>query len=147
MRYAAILPILLCACYTDTFMTQAVPLARAQGRDIAARWSISEPNSAGGLTVHLRAANLTNKTIKYFDAWVALYNGVGDPIKGTIRGRHVAAIRMTGPYPPEKDFWGNWDSLWYNYAGKCFKVKRIKLIFMDGTSKSIKPATGCHGTG
>lgn len=137
---AAVLSLTACKITTEAYFQDAVAEATAAGAPvIITRAYTSTPNAAGGVDLVIYAANTTNKTIKYIEYDAQAFNAVGDPVRGTIRNSRIVGARETGPIRPgANNSFGNWQNLWYNHSIKCARLTMVKVIYMDGSSKTLR---------
>lgn len=97
------------------------------------------PNSAGGVDLHIKWKNTSDKVVKYAYFTCELYNAVDDVVPDTISGSYSFTGKVTGPINPgvtEGDS-GLWENAWWNYSGKYAKITEIKIEYMDGTEIEI----------
>jgi hypothetical protein len=98
----------------------------------------SNPNTAGGVDLHIIWKNKTRRTIKYANFRVTAINAVGDEVRSEI-GHYGTAV-ATGPIRPGvvNGYGTYWDCMWYNSSIRKCKVTSVDLEFMDGTFLEIK---------
>lgn len=100
----------------------------------------SEPNSAGGVDLHIVWQNKSEKTVKYAYFTVEPYNAVGDVVSCTIRWTSEFRGKVTGPI--ELNAWEGentyWECAWYNSTITKVKLLQIDIEYMDGTTASMK---------
>jgi hypothetical protein len=98
----------------------------------------SDPNSAGGVDLHIIWKNKAKRTIKYLTFYVKAINAVGDEVFTEIG--YSGKATLTGPVKPgvTYGYGGYWDCFWYNSDIRKCKVTRVELEFMDGTEITIK---------
>lgn len=99
----------------------------------------SNPNSAGGIDLHIKWKNVSDKTVKYAYFECDLYNAVDDRVSCDIRDYYTFRGKITGPIAPGTIYGDNvlWETAWYNNSGKYPKVIGIELEYMDGTRVTI----------
>ena len=99
----------------------------------------SNPNSAGGVDLHVAWQNLSEKTIKYISFESIPYNAVDDPVKCTIRQTSSFKGQVTGPIEPGTVYGENyrWSCAWYNNTIKRAAIVGVKIDYMDGSSVTI----------
>lgn len=97
------------------------------------------PNSAGGVALHVVWQNTSNKVIKYSYFTVVPYNSVEDAVSCTIRHQSEFTGKVTGPINPDQ--WNGesryWDNAWYNNTIVKAKLTKIQIDYMDGTSEKL----------
>lgn len=89
-------------------------------------------NEYGSVTLGLTFANLSNKTIKYLEAFFSIYNEVNDlRCKGNVSG--------TGPIEPGNTGSWDWDYTRYYTArdSRYLYIDRIVLTYTDGTKHTL----------
>lgn len=93
------------------------------------------PNSAGGVDLHIKWKNTSNKTIKYITFDCNLYNAVDDMVACDIKNQYTFRGQVTGPIEPGTVYGDNrsWDNAWWNNSGKYPKIVGIEIEYMDGT--------------
>lgn len=94
------------------------------------------PDYAGGVKFGFAYRNLTNKTIKYVDFWVKPYNAVGDVQYDSITKRATMQVVDTGPIAPNGVSGGVSTPLWYNHSITCLVIVKLRIRYVDGTSKT-----------
>lgn len=97
------------------------------------------PNSAGGVNLHIKWKNTSDKVVKYAYFTCELYNAVDDVVSNTITGRYAFTGTVTGPINPG-DIYGDyvlWENAWWNHSGKYAKITEIEIEYMDGTEIEI----------
>ncbi len=89
-------------------------------------------NSAGGINMNWCANILSDKTIKYINMTVRLYNAVDDRLSDEISGESEFNLKITGPL--NKDVWLKTQTP-FAYADTCAKVSidEMSVEFTDGT--------------
>lgn len=89
-------------------------------------------NSAGGINMNWCANILSDKTIKYINMTVRLYNAVNDQLSDEISGKSEFDLKITGPL--NNDVWIKTKKP-FAYADTCAKVSidEMSIEFMDGT--------------
>lgn len=98
----------------------------------------SEPNSAGGVDLHINFTNVSNKTIKYIYLTAVAYNAVNDPVYCEIRGESSRGGKYTGPLEPGCSTGDIYlDCLWYNSTIKYAKITDVSVEFMDGITVDV----------
>lgn len=94
-----------------------------------------EPNSVGGVDLHIKWTNSSEKTIKYIYFYVQPYNAVDDPVTCDITNDSIIKCYSTGPFERgEGGHPGVWECVWYNNTIKYAKITKIEIEYMDGTS-------------
>ena len=98
-----------------------------------------EPNIAGGVDLHIKWKNTSDKTIKYITFSCNLYNAVDDIIADTITNSYRRNFQVTGPIEPGTVYGDNylWENAWWNNSGKYPKIIGINVEYMDGTEIEI----------
>lgn len=83
-------------------ITLAIPVYAANSKpSVELSYLVFLRNSVGGCTPTLYFRNNTNKTIKYYDWYLTLYNRVGDPVKDDITHSSTVKLRVIGPSEPD----------------------------------------------
>lgn len=96
---------------------------------------VSEPNSAGGVDLHIIWKNKTKRVIKYARFEVGAINAVNDEVYSDISIYPGSQwVKVTGPVKPNQvnGYGTYWSCVWYNHTIKRCKIKSVKLEFMDG---------------
>ena len=98
-----------------------------------------EPNSAGGVNLHIIWKNTSDKTVKYAHFTCDLYNAVDDKVADTITRNYSQTGTVTGPIEPGAVYGKNylWENFWWNNTGRYAKITKIRLEYMDGTEIKI----------
>ena len=98
-----------------------------------------EPNSAGGVDLHIYWQNTSKKTIKYVRFTVDAYNRVNDLARCSIRRESEFTGKVTGPIKPGQWYGGDiiWPCAWYNSTIVKAILTKIKIEYMDGTTCEI----------
>lgn len=101
--------------------------------------TVSQPNSAGGIDLHIKFKNTSDKVIKYITFTCELYNAVDDRVADSIGNDYSFRGKVTGPINPGSIYGNNtyWTCAWYNYSGKYTKISKIQIEYMDGTKIEI----------
>lgn len=100
------------------------------------RIGASSPNSAGGVDFQFGATNLSEKTIKYLELTGTAYNAVGDRVSGEISRLSTRRVTDTGPYAPNVSTGIRiLENAWYNHTVRCVEVSRVKITYMDNTTR------------
>jgi predicted nucleic-acid-binding Zn-ribbon protein len=99
----------------------------------------SNPNSAGGVDLHIIWQNLSPKVIKYISFTVVPYNAVNDIVQCTIRDESTFTGQVTGPvYSGE---WRGestyWECPWYNNTIRRAELIGVSITYMDGSKENI----------
>lgn len=99
----------------------------------------SEPNSVGGVDLHIIWRNNSNKTIKYIRFSVTPYNAVGDPQSSEIGGTSSINAKVTGPINPGITYGEGylWECAWYNNTITTVKLNGIEITYMDDSTASL----------
>ena len=99
----------------------------------------SDPNSAGGVDLHIVWQNKSDKPIKYCTFNVVPYNAVNDIMECRIRGRSEFVGTVTGPIEPGG--WGDngrfWSCAWYNRTITRAELFEINIEYMDGSRAKV----------
>jgi hypothetical protein len=98
-----------------------------------------DPNSAGGVDLHIVWQNTSNKAVKYCVFSVEPYNAVGDVVECTIKNISEYNGKVTGPISPGQ--WEGednyWECAWYNTTIVKAKLTKINIDYMDGSSEEL----------
>lgn len=81
--------------------------------------------------------NSGKKTIKYVTFTVTGLNAVGDPVSGRARAGVSPTLRGIGPIEPDATATYSKDYMWMTDIVQSYRIRSIKLEYMDGTSKVI----------
>jgi len=81
--------------------------------------------------------NPTKKTIKYVSFTVVGLNAVGDAVTAGIRGGSAPLLRGIGPIGPGESGSYSKDYMWMTDVVQSFRIRSIKLEYMDGSSKVV----------
>ena len=97
------------------------------------------PNSAGGVNLHIKWKNTSDKTVKYVTFACNLYNAVDDMVACDIKNQYTFRGKVTGPIEPGAIYGDNylWENAWWNNSGKYPKIVGIEIEYMDGTEVEI----------
>lgn len=108
-------------------------------------FSVSKPNSVGGVDWTAKIENTSQKTIKYITFIVEAYNAVDDAVECEITGKSVVKCKGTGPVVPtsqtDPSAVFTWETVWYNSTISYVKTLEIQIEYMDGTQVSISEDT------
>ena len=99
---------------------------------------LKSPNSAAGCDYVFEYKNNSPKTIKYLTWRGITYNAVGDPVNCTIRHQSSFSGKDTGPVYSGDSGGGVWDCIIYNWSATELRLTSISIIYMDGSTASIK---------
>jgi hypothetical protein len=94
-------------------------------------------NSVGGLKPVIYISNYSSKKIKYVYLDVSFYNAVADKVTNSIGGYSSASLKITGPIKAWNTEWFSWDPVFYNTTATKMKIGSVKIIYMDGTTKTV----------
>lgn len=120
--------------YSNTVKCKIIVKARPQLYIKEATFGI---NSAGGVEPYIALENNFNKTIKYIYFESYFYNTVGDPAYCEIKNTYHQTLQITGPLKKGASESYYWDPVIYNYSTGKMYIKTVKIIFMDGTTKTL----------
>jgi hypothetical protein len=94
----------------------------------------------GGLKVYVTMSNNSNKKIKSASLTISFYNDANKKLSSST-GNHKGSFNIT--FKDEKI--GSWESkvfdwtdIFWNYYATKIKVENVKVIYTDGTTKTIK---------
>lgn len=93
-------------------------------------------NSVGGVEPAFFIVNNSNKTIKYVNFNITVYNAVGDKVYNDIGGYGNAKLQVTGPLKPWRAKMYHWDAVFYDNAAYSVYVKEATVTYTDGTKKT-----------
>lgn len=82
--------------------------------------------------------NPSTKMIKYVSFTVVGYNAVNDPVRGRAKGPTSITVKGVGPIKQNESATYDWAYMWFTDLVQRFKIKEIKLQYMDGTKRTIK---------
>lgn len=94
-------------------------------------------NSVGGVEPCINFENNFTKTIKYVYFDTVYYNTVGDLAICWVTGRSKVTLTVTGPIKPGKGKDCEWDPVIYDYSTGKMHIKSAKVVFMDGSTKTV----------
>lgn len=104
--------------------------------------SITDCNSAGGISIQIECTLFSKKTIKYMYFTVKAYNRVNDVEYCQISNKSTSKLRVIGPINPDPNIGTeltyNWENIWYNYAIENVKLTSWEVVYLDGTTIKIK---------
>lgn len=94
-----------------------------------------QPNSAGGVDLHINWVNNSEEAIKYVTFLTKPYNAVGDYVTCTIRQERIFSGQCTGPYEKGSGEGKSryWKNAWYNNTIVGCSIIGIKIEYMDGS--------------
>jgi len=97
----------------------------------------SNPNTYGGVDLHIVWKNKTKRVIKYANFRVSPINAVGDKVYSEFKHNSIAVV--TGPIKPNgvSGYGTYWDCVWYNSTIKKCVINSVELEFMDGSKLEI----------
>lgn len=101
------------------------------------KFSISRPNSAGGVNVYLTCTNLSEKPIKYIRFWLIFENNVHDLVFCDIRDNHYPGCEIVGPINKLKSDSGYWENVIYNYSTRHAWISELNILYMDGSEEKL----------
>lgn len=95
-----------------------------------------DPNSAGGVDLHIVWQNTSSKTVKYATFTVEPYNAVGDVVSCSIRDHSQFSGQVTGPVRPGTVSGAGkvWETAWYNPTIVRARLVSIHLEYTDGST-------------
>lgn len=94
-------------------------------------------NFLEGVEPYIAFQNNFGKTIKYVYFECYFYNTVGDPAYCSIQGTNHQTLQITGPIKDGVMDSYYWDAVIYNSSTGKMYLKSAKVVFMDGTSKTV----------
>lgn len=99
----------------------------------------SNPNSAGGVDLHIIFRNNSAKSIKYITFEVIPYNAVGDAQYCEIRDYSNYRGQVTGPINPGATYgYGYlWECAWYNNTIVKAKLISVNITYTDSSNASL----------
>ncbi|WNS46511.1 hypothetical protein [Paenibacillus sp. MMS20-IR301] len=123
-------------------LAEASQSAKSKARSIlrvSESWS-SEPNSAGGVDLHIKWQNNSTKVAKYVYFSVEPYNAVEDIVGSEIGGTTTFTGRETGPFEQGSGSDGSnyWENAWYNNTITHVKLTQVTVDYMDGSTVTIQ---------
>jgi hypothetical protein len=88
--------------------------------------------------------NPSNNTIKY--VWVSLigYNSVQDPVRGRSGRGPSITVKGVGPIEPGAIASYEWKYAWLTDLVQSFKISEIKVQYMSGATRTIRPSSSVH---
>lgn len=101
-------------------------------------FDVSEHTEGTGFDVTIY--NSGKKTIKYVVFSVTGFNAVKDPVRDRVRNTTTLTLRGIGPIEPGETASYSKDYMWMTDVVQYFRIDRIKLEYVDGTSKVISDA-------
>lgn len=104
----------------------------------ASIFDVSEHTEGTGFDVTVY--NSGKKTIKYVVFSVTGFNAVKDPVRDRVRNTTTLTLRGIGPIEPGETASYSKDYMWMTDVVQYFRIDRIKLEYVDGTSKVISDA-------
>lgn len=81
--------------------------------------------------------NTGKKTIKYVTFTLQGLNAVNDTVRDRLTGTTFPTFKGIGPIEPGEVASYSKDYMWHTDVVDAFRIKQIKIEFMDGTSKVI----------
>ncbi|MGV4528746.1 hypothetical protein [Ornithobacterium rhinotracheale] len=97
----------------------------------------SNPTSGYSSTgMEFKIMNLNKKTIKYIYFYVVGYNDVDDPVKGK-NGEFTQRLKCIGPVKYQNASLWSFDYVWFTDVVSYTKLKKFKIIYMDGTEVTL----------
>jgi hypothetical protein len=95
-----------------------------------------DPNSAGGVDLHIVWQNTSSKTVKYATFTVQPYNAVGDVVSCSIRDYSEFSGQVTGPVRPGRVYGAgmSWETAWYNPTIVRAQLMKIHIEYTDGST-------------
>lgn len=91
-----------------------------------------------GTSFSVTVSNPTDKTIKYIWFTVVGYNPVQDPVKDVFKGGPALTVRAVGPIKKYETSGYKWDYMWHTNIVRSFKIKEIKVQYMDNSTRIIR---------
>lgn len=101
------------------------------------KFSISKPNSAGGVNVYFTCTNLNEKPIKYVQFQLIFENNVHDLVFCDIRGSHYPGCQIVGPINKLKSNGGCFENIIYNYSTRHAWISELNILYMDGSEEKL----------
>lgn len=101
--------------------------------------STDTPSRSGGVDLHIKWKNTSDKTVKYITFACNLYNAVDDMVACDLKKQYTFRGKVTGPIEPGTIYGDNtlWENAWWNNSGKYPKIIGIEIEYMDGTEIEI----------
>lgn len=120
--------------YSNTVKCKITVKARPQLYIKEASFDI---NFLGGVEPYITIQNNFSKTIKYIDLNCYFYNTVNDPAYCDIKNTNYQCLEITGPIKNGVTDTYSWDAVIYNSTTGKMYIKSAKIIFMDGTTRTL----------
>lgn len=118
-------------------LLDAVKSHKKHGLTVTSSRIYDESEYTEGTSLAIEVLNPTDKVVKYIWFTVIGYNAVGDPVSDRMRGKSSITVKGIGPI--EKDHSGSysWKYFWHTDLVETFKLSKIKVQYMDGSTKQI----------
>jgi hypothetical protein len=120
-----------------TELNQVLSRGRTHGINII---SASVNNSLHNLNItgfDISVINPTERQIKYLWFTVIGKNRVGDPVKDPLQNKFSLEVQAIGPLIPGASSMYQWRHMWRTSIVESFDVSRIKIQYMDGSTKIV----------
>jgi len=90
-----------------------------------------------GTSFVIQVLNPTPKVVKYVWITVVGYNAVGDPVRDTVQNSSAITVKGVGPIQTDSSATYRWKYFWHTDIVESFKLKKIKVQYMDGSTRQI----------
>lgn len=97
-----------------------------------------ESEYTDGTGVEIGYYNSSSKIIKYITATFIGYNAVKDPVNLYSKNSSIVTLKGIGPIKPGESGSYTKSYAWHTDSVESVKIKSVKILYMDGTSNSIK---------
>lgn len=95
-----------------------------------------ESEHTEGTSFSIEVINPGDKPIKYVWFTVVGYNAVGDPVRSKFGAS--STVKAIGPIAPSASASYEWKYLWFTDIVETFKVPKIKVQYMDGSTGEVQ---------
>jgi hypothetical protein len=91
-----------------------------------------------GTGFKITIGNPSAKSIRYVSFTVIGYNAINDPVLDPIKLTTEITVSGIGPINKNVSMTYDWEYMWHTDLVERFKIKEIKLQYMDGSKRTIK---------
>lgn len=93
-----------------------------------------------GTSFSISVKNPTKKPIKYIWLTIVGFNAVNDPVRDSFKRTPEISVKAIGPIEENMSGSYHWEYLWLTDIVESFKIRKIKVQYMDGSIKTISDA-------
>lgn len=95
--------------------------------------SITNINSADGVSCFVEFINTSDKLVKYVNFDLIPYNRVFDQAYCHIDGKSEKTVNVTNFIGPNETYTAAWENVWYNSTILTMTISKVEVIYADNT--------------